>query len=107
MDTCSRAAPVGSVEVVPDAASPSASLLLAEPETAARELLERSLSGDGFRVLGAERSDETLRLVERDRPDLVLLGDGLDLCRRLRTLDERLALIVLGRPQADPGDRVR
>ena len=89
---------------------PSA-VLVAEPEPETRELLGRQLRDDGFDVLGAARRSEALELVERIRPDVVLLAE-LDLCLRLRrgepgrTWDRNVPVIVLA-PTADPVERVR
>ena len=91
----------------------SAALLLAEPEPAVGTFLERHLTDDGFDVLRVEAGDEALELAERARPDLVLLGAELDVCRRLRegepgrSWDRDVPVIVLGQPQADAVDRVR
>ena len=87
-------------------------LLLAEPEPETRRYLERHLRDDGFEVLGATRDREALELVERARPDLVLVA-GLDLCRRLREgepgrrWNRSVPVIVLAPREADPVDRVR
>src|SRR6266545_4045944 len=63
----------------------SSALLLAEAEEATRCFLERHLTQDGFEVVEAENG-EALDLLERARPDLLLVGDpeGPELCRRLR-----------------------
>jgi DNA-binding response OmpR family regulator len=89
---------------------PSA-VLVAEPESETREYLGRQLRDDGFDVLGAARRSEALELVERVRPDVVLLAE-LDLCLRLRrgepgrTWDRNVPVIVLA-PSEDPVERVR
>ena len=89
---------------------PSA-VLVAEPESETREYLGRQLRDDGFDVLGAARRSEALDLVERVRPDLVLLAE-LDLCLRLRrgepgrTWDRNVPVILLA-PSSDPVERVR
>jgi DNA-binding response OmpR family regulator len=89
---------------------PSA-VLVADPEPETREYLGRQLADDGFDVLGAARRSEALELVERARPDLVLLGE-LDLCLRLRrgepgrTWDRNVPVIVLA-AGSDPIERVR
>ena len=89
---------------------PSA-VLVAEPEPETREYLGRHLRNDGFDVLGASRRSEALDLVERERPDVVLLAE-LDLCMRLRegepgrTWDRNVPVILLA-PSADLVDRVR
>jgi DNA-binding response OmpR family regulator len=82
----------------------SNALLLAEPEPATRGFLERHLRQDGFEVVEALDGD-ALELLEVTRPDLVLAADSLaaDLCRRAANVP----IIVLGRPDSDPVDRVR
>lgn len=95
----------------------SQALLLAESEPGTREFLERHLAGDGFAVLGADAGREALELVERERPDLVLVGGlpdapALEVCRVLRegepgrSWDRDVPLIVLGDARADAVDRV-
>src|SRR3954467_3431032 len=89
----------------------NAALLVAEPEPATREFLERHLLDDGFDVLGAEAEREALELAERLKPSLVLSSQ--ELCRRLRegapgrSWDRDVPVIVLGLTEADPVDRVR
>lgn len=91
----------------------SQALLLAQPEEGVGSFLERHLADDGFDVVRAEDEEQALELAERVRPDLVLLGDALDLCRRLRegepgrSWNRGVPVIVLGDPQADAVDRVR
>ena len=96
----------------------SRALLLAETEPGTRAFLERHLSGEGFEVLGADAEREALELVERARPDLVLIGAledaaGLEVCRRLRegapgrSWDRDVPVIVLGEARADAVDRVQ
>jgi len=95
----------------------SQALLLAEAEPGTREFLERHLVSDGFAVLGADAGREALELVERERPDLVLVGGlpdapALEVCRVLREgepgrcWDRDVALIVLGDARDDAVDRV-
>jgi DNA-binding response OmpR family regulator len=91
----------------------SSALLIAEPEPATGVFLERHLSDDGFAVVRAEDGDGALDLAERAKPDLVLLGTELDVCRRLRegepgrSWDRNVPVIVLGPAEADAVDRVR
>jgi DNA-binding response OmpR family regulator len=95
----------------------SQALLLAEAEPATREFLERHLASDGFAVLGADAGRQALELVERERPDLVLVGGlpdtpALEVCRVLRqgepgrSWDRDVPVIVLGELRADAVDRV-
>ena len=92
-------------------------ILIAEPESGVRGFLERHLAQDGFDVLGTDDREAALELLERARPDLVLVGGlpdatGLEVCRRLRegepgrTWDRDVPVIVLGEPRADAVDRV-
>lgn len=82
----------------------SNALLLAEPEASTRGFLERHLTKDGFDVVEA-LDGEAVELLERTRPDVVLAADSLaaDLCRRVADIP----IIVLGRADSDPVDRVR
>jgi DNA-binding response OmpR family regulator len=91
----------------------TAALLLAEPELDTGSYLERHLTDDGFAVVRTEDGERVLQLAEQTRPDLVLLGTELDVCRRLRegepgrSWDRRVPVIVLGGPEADAVDRIR
>jgi len=73
----------------------STALLLAEPQPDTRGFLERHLTSDGFKVVGAEA-----------RPDLVLLGDTAALAE-CRARHGDVPVIVLGGPETDAIDRVR
>ncbi len=75
-------------------------LVIAEPETATRGYLVRQLADDGFEVLAG---DDPFDLLERSRPDLVLLGDA----SALERWSPGVPVIVLGTPEADAHDRVR
>jgi DNA-binding response OmpR family regulator len=82
----------------------SNALLLAEPEPATRGFLERHLRKDGFDVVEA-LDGEALELLDRARPDLVLAADSL--AADLRRRATNVPIIVIGRPDSDPIDRVR
>jgi DNA-binding response OmpR family regulator len=82
----------------------SNALLLAEPEAATRGFLERHLRQDGFEVVEA-LDGEALELLELKRPDLVLAADSLAFDLRRHISD--VPVIVLGRADSDPVDRVR
>src|SRR2546430_5207775 len=95
----------------------SRALLLAEVEPGTRDFLQRHLASEGFEVLGADAQDLALDLIERARPDLVLVGGvedavAVEFCRRLRegepgrTWDRNVPVIVLGEARADAVDRV-
>jgi DNA-binding response OmpR family regulator len=71
----------------------STALLLADRELATRALFERHLNRDGFELVAASGR----------RPDLVLVGDEAEL-ERWRG---EAPVIVLGRAEAEPVERVR
>jgi DNA-binding response OmpR family regulator len=74
----------------------SATLLLTDREPSSRAVLERHLRHDGFDLVSAVRPSGRA-------PDLVLAGDEAEL-ERWRG---EAPVIVLGRAEADPHDRVR
>ncbi|HST26383.1 MAG TPA: response regulator transcription factor [Gaiellaceae bacterium] len=91
----------------------SCALLLAEPEPETGVFLAHHLAEDGFDVIRTEDGEAALSLAEQARPDLVLLGAEVDVCRRLRqgepgrSWDRDVPVIVLGPEEADAVDRVR
>ena len=91
----------------------SCALLLAEPEPETGVVLAHHLAEDGFDVIRTEDGEAALSLAEQARPDLVLLGAEVDVCRRLRqgepgrSWDRDVPVIVLGPEEADAVDRVR
>lgn len=66
-----------------------------------RDLLQRYLMQEGFDVLLAEDSRELNRLLTRESVDLIVLDlmlpgeDGLSICRRLRSNQDRTPIIML------------
>jgi DNA-binding response OmpR family regulator len=72
-----------------------------DDEDAVQRLVRFPLEREGYRVLGASSGEDGLRLVEAERPDLVLLDlmlpgmDGIEVCRRLRVLSATLPIIML------------
>jgi len=77
-------------------------VLIAEPEPASDDDLERQLEGDGFEVV---RSSEAAVLDVR-RPSLVLVGDpeAVDACR---SWDADVPVIVVADERSEPGDRLK
>lgn len=91
----------------PPAARPC--VLVAEDHDDTRQLLRLLLEQRGFDVVEAADGEEAVRLVESERPDLVLLDgglprlDGLAVTRRLRAgaPDARVPIVFLsGRAEA-------
>jgi DNA-binding response OmpR family regulator len=76
-------------------------ILVIDDEDAVQRLVRFPLEREGYRVLGAMSGEDGLRLVEAERPDLVLLDlmlpgmDGIEVCRRLRVLSATLPIIML------------
>lgn len=60
---------------------PAKRILVVEDEADIRKLVSYNLTQDGFKVLEAEEGEKALRIVERERPDLIVLS--------LRSLKER------------------
>ncbi len=85
-------------------------LLVIEDDPAICSLLEATLAGKGFRVIAVDSGEEGLRIIEENRPELVILDlnlpgmNGLDLCRAIRHDPYMAALPVLmltGRSEED------
>ena len=93
-------------------------VLVVEKEAPIRAFLEQQLADDGFEVLSAERARQALELVEKARPDLVLLdailpdASGFELCSRLREGEpgrawNRDVPVIMVSARNEPVDRVR
>lgn len=74
-------------------------VLFVEDVSGTRELIEWSLGQQGFAVTGVETADEGLRLARAGNFDLILLDvglpdkDGLEVCREIRTFDQRTPVL--------------
>ncbi|MBI3932741.1 MAG: response regulator [Acidobacteria bacterium] len=74
---------------VPSAAEPVATVLVVDDDPNARELMERGLLREGFRVVTASAGEEGLRLAKQVRPDVITLDvlmPGMDGWAVLRAL---------------------
>jgi DNA-binding NtrC family response regulator len=83
-------------------------LLVVDASTETRELLQRNLSSEGYRVLTASGVDEAVRLLQASPVDLVLTEldlpgtSGLDLVRHVReNLRETVVLVITGHPSIE------
>jgi two-component system, OmpR family, response regulator MprA len=76
-------------------------ILVVEDDRAVREALRRALTLGGYEVQSAEDGEQTIEMVVRNVPDAVVLDiglpgiDGLEVCRRLRLLGNRVAILIL------------
>ena len=72
-----------------DGAPPETVLILTAQEIS-RRVLKGVLKAEGYRILESSRPRDALRLIQRERVDLIVLGDvtpessGLDLCRAVK-----------------------
>jgi len=86
-------------------------IVIVEDEATQRQLLVDYLSRQNFRVSGAQAGPDLRRIVQRDRPALVLLDvglpgeDGFALARWLRETSARIGIIMVT-SASDTVDRV-
>ena len=76
-------------------------VLVVDDEPEVRQVLIEFLSSRGYDVIPASRGAEAVAIVERDKPDLVLLDvtmpdmDGVETLRRLNAIAPDLAVIMV------------
>jgi two-component system response regulator MprA len=76
-------------------------ILVVEDDRAVREALRRALTLAGYEVQSAEDGEQAIEMVVQGVPDAVVLDvglpgiDGLEVCRRLRLLGNRVAILIL------------
>jgi two-component system, OmpR family, alkaline phosphatase synthesis response regulator PhoP len=87
-------------------------ILVVDDEIYIVHILEFSLTMEGYSVLTASDGEEALRIIEQERPDLVVLDimmpklDGYEVCRRLRQDDQfRTLPVILLSAKGRPVDR--
>jgi phosphate regulon transcriptional regulator PhoB len=82
-------------------ASPGQKILVVEDEPDIRKLVQYNLTQERFKVLEAEDGEQALKILQRDRPHLVILDlmlpglSGLELCKILRERPEFSQLPIL------------
>lgn len=65
-------------------------ILVVDDEVHIQELIKFNLSKNGFQVITADNGIDALRIVEDEKPDLILLDlmipgiDGLEVCKKIR-----------------------
>src|SRR5690349_17306688 len=86
-------------------------VLVVDDDPQLREALTRALELDDYRVTTASNGVKALEAVGRQRPDVMVLDvmmpyvGGLDVCRTLRSKNDRLPILVLT-ARDEVGDRV-
>jgi len=76
-------------------------ILVIDDEAAIRDSLRMILEYEDYQFTGAAGGQEGIALVQRDRPDLVLLDikmpgmDGIEVLRKLHALDETLPIVMI------------
>ncbi len=87
-------------------------ILVVDDEIYIVHILEFSLTMEGYAVLTASDGEEALRIIEQERPDLVVLDimmpklDGYEVCKRLRQDDQfRTLPVILLSAKGRPIDR--
>ena len=78
-------------------------LMVVDDDQSTRAMLHTALSLEGYEVCGARDGDEALRLLDRERPEVILTDlimpgtDGLALCKALRAKPgyENVSIIAL------------
>jgi two-component system alkaline phosphatase synthesis response regulator PhoP len=88
-------------------------ILVVEDEPDIRKLVNYNLSQEHFQILEAEEGEKALKIVQRDKPDLVILDlmlpglSGLEFCKILRDRTETAGVpILMLTAKAGEADRV-
>ena len=92
----------------------SASILVVEDEEPIQILLSYNFEADGYRVRSTAQGEEVARLVNEERPDLIVLDwmlpgiSGIEVCRLLRTRPETRDIpIIMLTARGEENERVR
>jgi len=76
-------------------------VLVIDDEAAIRDSLKMILEYEDYQFVGASSGQEGLEIVQRERPDVVLVDikmpgmDGMEVLRKLRAIDESLPIIMI------------
>jgi two-component system phosphate regulon response regulator PhoB len=92
----------------------SASILIVEDEEPIQILLSYNFEAEGYRVRSTAQGEEVARLVNEERPDLIVLDwmlpgiSGIEVCRLLRTRPETRDIpIIMLTARGEENERVR
>ncbi len=87
-------------------------VLLIEDEKNIMELLQYNLEKEGYKMAWAADGQQGLKLFSEEKPDLILLDlmlpgmDGLEVCRRLRSLAGFSVPIIMLTARSDEVDKI-
>ncbi|MBW2350303.1 MAG: response regulator [Deltaproteobacteria bacterium] len=76
-------------------------VLIVDDERPILEILDLSLSSEGYEVLTAENGEKALEIFEKQRPKLVLTDikmpgiDGIEVLQRIKKIDDQVEVIVI------------
>jgi len=85
----------------PDRMKSSVSILVVDDESMMRNLLERILSRDGYKVVSAEDGQDALRMLEREPVDIIISDlkmprmNGFDLLKAVKQKYSGVAMIMM------------
>jgi putative two-component system response regulator len=85
----------------PEAQVDEPKVLLVDDNTANLQVLRENLDGLGYKLLIAKNGKSALEIVQKARPDLILLDimmpemDGYEVCRRLKAVEETRHIPVI------------
>jgi sigma-B regulation protein RsbU (phosphoserine phosphatase) len=97
----------------PQTIPPTSTILVVDDNAVNLQLIVRTLHGSGHRVLAAKSGRDALEIVERTRPDLLLLDismpemDGFEVCRALNARGStRDTAVIFLSARVDVADKV-
>lgn len=76
-------------------------VLIVDDERPILEILDLSLTSEGYEVLTAENGEKALEIFEKQRPKLVLTDikmpgiDGIEVLKRIKKIDDQVEVIVI------------
>lgn len=76
-------------------------ILVIDDEKDTCELLEKALTPEGYTVLTALEGASALKIVEENKPEIVLLDlkmpkmDGIEVLRRIKRIDKNIVVIII------------
>lgn len=101
------------IDAAPDLVAPPSTILAVDDSPTNLQVLVRTLSGSGHRILAARDGATALDIVRKAHPDLVLLDvmmpglDGFEVCRRMKaSADTRGAAVIFLSARGEVADKV-